>query len=103
MVDASWQRRWNNVVEWTLGLVIPLLVAGPICEPIRHLGVIPFSCRCYEDYIHQGARFEVDEGFGCGNIPQRSILEILTLEVWTFIPPIVSVIFYYRTSHDIIV
>ena len=26
------QRRWNTALEWILGLVIPLLAAGPFCE-----------------------------------------------------------------------
>ncbi|VDC01501.1 unnamed protein product [Peniophora sp. CBMAI 1063] len=77
-VDSSSKAaRRNLVVEWTLGLVIPLLVAGPIY------------------YIHQAFRFAVDEGFGCGNSIIPSILELLTLESWTVVPPRVSVIFYY--------
>ncbi|KZV72307.1 STE3-domain-containing protein [Peniophora sp. CONT] len=85
------KRRWNSVVEWTLGLAIPLLVAGPIY------------------YVHQIVRFEVDEGFGCSDGPIVSILELLTIEIWAVLPPLVSIVFYYpkvvrmfyRQSRDI--
>ena len=26
------QKRWNSILEWVLGLAVPLLVAGPLCE-----------------------------------------------------------------------
>ncbi|VDC07907.1 unnamed protein product [Peniophora sp. CBMAI 1063] len=70
-------RRFNMCIEWTLGFIFPLLVAGPIY------------------YVHQELRFVIQEGFGCGNAVQTSILEILTIEIWTVIPPLVSIIFYY--------
>ncbi|KZV65150.1 STE3-domain-containing protein [Peniophora sp. CONT] len=70
-------RRWDLAVEWTLGFVIPLLVAGPIY------------------YVNQGSRFLVLEGFGCTNAPVTSILEYLTDESWTILAPLVSIIFYY--------
>ncbi|KZV68499.1 STE3-domain-containing protein [Peniophora sp. CONT] len=84
-------RRRNSIVEWTLGLFIPLLVAGPIY------------------YVHQGNRFQVIGVFGCINEIQTSILELLTMESWTVIPPLVSIAFFYpkvvqtfrRQSRDI--
>ncbi|VDB95830.1 unnamed protein product [Peniophora sp. CBMAI 1063] len=54
------KRRWDLVVEWTLGLIVPMLVAGPIY------------------YANQGTRFGVLEGFGCATGEQLSILKILT-------------------------
>ncbi|KZV68498.1 fungal pheromone STE3G-protein-coupled receptor, partial [Peniophora sp. CONT] len=72
-------RRWDSVIEWTLGLFIPLLVA---------------------DYAHQGCRFEVDEVFGCTNAVRTSILEILTVDSWTVILPLVSISYFYpRVVH----
>ncbi|KZV60800.1 fungal pheromone STE3G-protein-coupled receptor, partial [Peniophora sp. CONT] len=73
----SKSRHWDRAVEWTLGLIIPILVAGPIY------------------FVNQGARFEVAGGLGCTTTPQTSILEILVFESWTIIPPLVSILFYY--------
>ncbi|VDB95169.1 unnamed protein product [Peniophora sp. CBMAI 1063] len=70
-------RRLNLIVEWSLGLVIPLLVAGPLY------------------YINQGVRFEVLEGFGCTNRLDLSILELLTIQSWILVPPLISIVFYY--------
>lgn len=30
--EAFDQRRRNLAIEWTLGLIVPLIMAGPICE-----------------------------------------------------------------------
>ncbi|KZV68519.1 STE3-domain-containing protein [Peniophora sp. CONT] len=84
-------RRRNIILEWTLGLWIPLLVAGPIY------------------YVHQQARFEVDEVFGCTYSVAPSILELLTMDSWTIMPPLISILFFYpkvvrifyRQSRDI--
>ncbi|VDC07998.1 unnamed protein product [Peniophora sp. CBMAI 1063] len=65
------------LIEWTLGLVIPLLVAGPLY------------------YVEQTARFQVVEGFGCGNARDSAILDMLILQSWNIIPPLLSVIIYY--------
>ncbi|VDC00339.1 unnamed protein product [Peniophora sp. CBMAI 1063] len=70
-------RRWDLAVEWTLGLGIPLLVAGPFY------------------YVNQNARFEILEGFGCTNTMQGSILEILLVRSWSIMPPLLSVALYY--------
>ncbi|VDB95786.1 unnamed protein product [Peniophora sp. CBMAI 1063] len=70
-------RRRNLAIEWALGLGIPLLVAGPLY------------------YVVQALRFEVDEGFGCGDGSDGSILTILLLNSWTVLPPLVSITMYY--------
>ncbi|KZV68484.1 STE3-domain-containing protein [Peniophora sp. CONT] len=92
-------RRRNCFLEWILGFIIPLLIAGPICE---HSPYPNMSCSAsnpsLQDYVHQGGRFEVYEGFGCSDVLQTSILEILTIKSWTIVPPTVSVVFYYRAS-----
>ncbi|VDB95846.1 unnamed protein product [Peniophora sp. CBMAI 1063] len=75
-IPSTWKRP-DAVIEWTLGLFIPLLVAGPIY------------------YVNQAYRFVVYEGYGCVNAPAFSILETLIQESWSILPPLVSVIFYY--------
>ncbi|KZV59815.1 hypothetical protein PENSPDRAFT_694820 [Peniophora sp. CONT] len=64
-------------VEWSLGLAIPMLVAGPLY------------------YVNQSARFEVVTGFGCLNARKPSIVEIPTLQSWSITPPLVSIVAYY--------
>ncbi|VDC04707.1 unnamed protein product [Peniophora sp. CBMAI 1063] len=84
-------RAWDRAIEWTLGLVIPLLVAGPLY------------------YVVQGYRFQVLEGFGCQNAPDGSILAVLLINSWDIIPPLISTVFYfprvarifYRQSRDV--
>ncbi|VDC05052.1 unnamed protein product [Peniophora sp. CBMAI 1063] len=75
-LDKKANRR-NLAIEWTLGLLIPLIVAGPLY------------------YVVQWLRFQVEEGFGCGNSPDGSILSILLIYSWSVIPPLVSIAFYY--------
>ncbi|KZV66761.1 fungal pheromone STE3G-protein-coupled receptor, partial [Peniophora sp. CONT] len=70
-------RRWDLAIEWTLGLIIPILVAGPIY------------------YMNQGSRFLVYEGFGCRTSVNSSILEVIIEESWSVVPPLISTIFYY--------
>lgn len=53
-----------------------------------------------QDYVVQQSRFQVIEGFGCGNAADDSILAILLLNSWTVIPPVVSITVYYRMSHS---
>ena len=49
------------------------------------------------DYVLQIARFEVNEGFGCGNVLDGSILNIILLKPLSVIPPLLSLCIYYRT------
>ncbi|KZV59905.1 STE3-domain-containing protein [Peniophora sp. CONT] len=50
---------------------------------------------CLSDYIVQGARFQVEEGFGCTNAVHYSILAVLLVQVWSVAPPLLSVLVYY--------
>ena len=84
------------MVEWTLGLVIPVIVAGPFCEYDGWHTCDAERADLLGDYIVQGYRFEVIEGLGCENVPERSILTILLVHVWSVIPPLLSVSLYYR-------
>ncbi|KZV66748.1 STE3-domain-containing protein [Peniophora sp. CONT] len=70
-------RRWDIAFEWTLGLVIPMLVAGPVY------------------YVNQGARFLVFEGFGCRTASESSVLETILDQSWSVVPPLISIVFYY--------
>ncbi|KZV77228.1 fungal pheromone STE3G-protein-coupled receptor [Peniophora sp. CONT] len=84
-------KRTNLAIECMLGLVIPILVSGPLY------------------YVVQGARFQVVEAFGCGTSLDSSILAILIVYSWTVIPPLLSITIYYprviricyRQSRDI--
>ncbi|KZV60717.1 fungal pheromone STE3G-protein-coupled receptor, partial [Peniophora sp. CONT] len=73
-------KRRNLVIEWTLGLGIPVLVAGPLY------------------YIVQAHRFVVAAGFGCGSTTDFSILGILLTTSWAVTPSLVSITIYYRES-----
>ncbi|KZV68487.1 hypothetical protein PENSPDRAFT_582281 [Peniophora sp. CONT] len=76
-------------------LFVPLLIAGPICKPFHHSVSGCCALTLIQDYVHQGTRFEVERIFGCTNSAQASILELLTMDLWTVIPPLVSVLFFY--------
>ena len=89
------KRRNNFVVEWTLGLAIPVFVAGLLCEPPSVYMSRSNSC-VVQDYVVQGARFAVEEGFGCVNSLDGSVLSILLLNSWAVVPPLISIVFYYR-------
>ncbi|KZV69437.1 STE3-domain-containing protein [Peniophora sp. CONT] len=67
----------DRCLEWGLGIVYPLVNAGPVY------------------YVIQGARFQVEEGAGCNQSISPSILAITLIQVWTVLPPLVSVVVYY--------
>ncbi|VDC00506.1 unnamed protein product [Peniophora sp. CBMAI 1063] len=69
--------RWNLMVDWTLGLLFPALLAGPVY------------------YVFQGSRFAIQEGFGCTQAISGTVPYYLSVESWTIIPPLFSVIMYY--------
>ncbi|KZV72081.1 STE3-domain-containing protein [Peniophora sp. CONT] len=72
-------KRKNLAIELILGLVIPVLVAGPLY------------------YIVQKRRFQVVEGFGCASYEDNSVLGILVIWTWSVIPPLFSIVIYYPT------
>ena len=49
-----------------------------------------------QDYVVQQTRFQVEEGFGCTNGPDGSVLDMLLINFWTVVPPLISIVFYYR-------
>ncbi|KZV72017.1 STE3-domain-containing protein [Peniophora sp. CONT] len=71
------KRRRDYAVEWTLGLAVPILIAGPLY------------------YIVQDTRFIVIAGFGCTSSTTDSILTLLVIQIWFMIPPLLSITFYY--------
>ncbi|KZV68007.1 hypothetical protein PENSPDRAFT_754436 [Peniophora sp. CONT] len=70
------ERRLDMLFEWTLGLIFPVIVAGPLY------------------YIVQQSRFRVYEGFGCTGTGS-GVLGLLLLGVWTVVFPLLSVMVYY--------
>lgn len=50
-----------------------------------------------QDYVNQGVRFQVQEGFGCSDNANLSIVELLTIDSLAVVPPLISIIHYYRT------
>ncbi|VDC05733.1 unnamed protein product [Peniophora sp. CBMAI 1063] len=71
------KRRIDRLIEWTLGFVIPALVAGPMY------------------YVAQQRRFVVIEGIGCVNSTTDDGILFLLLYPWTIAPPLLSAIIYY--------
>ncbi|VDC04657.1 unnamed protein product [Peniophora sp. CBMAI 1063] len=76
-LDEDRARCKNAIIEWILGLAVPVVVAGPIY------------------YIVQQYRFAVHEGYGCENSVDGSILSFLLIWSWNVIPPLISIIIYY--------
>ncbi|VDC04644.1 unnamed protein product [Peniophora sp. CBMAI 1063] len=67
----------DTIIEWTLVLVIPILLSGPVY------------------YVVQFSRFQVFEGFGCADAEDNSVLDILLLWSWSVMPPLISITIYY--------
>ncbi|KAI0036394.1 pheromone A receptor-domain-containing protein [Vararia minispora EC-137] len=80
----------DSAVEWSIGLGLPLLVAGVFY------------------YIVQNARFAILEGSGCGNTIEVSGVSVIAINSWLIILPCTSVFFYcpkiilvlYRLSRE---
>lgn len=81
--------------EWALGLGLPLIVAGPLCELAENCTVSSLT-DAVPDYLVQDTRFKIFEGFGCNDSPSWSILALMLLPSWSVIPPLVSISVYYR-------
>lgn len=90
------QQRRNTAIEWTLGLAVPIIFAGPgcesYCEHIRH------TAHPVVDYIVQGVIFQVIEGVGCADALDDSVLSILLIWSWNITPPLILVTVYYHAS-----
>ncbi|VDB87629.1 unnamed protein product [Peniophora sp. CBMAI 1063] len=70
-------RRKSRFVEWTVGFVFPLVVAGPLY------------------YVVQGERFQISECFGCQEAVALDVLGILLVMMWGPLIPLLSVTIYY--------
>ncbi|KZV64272.1 fungal pheromone STE3G-protein-coupled receptor [Peniophora sp. CONT] len=70
-------RRWNLVIEWILGLAVPLLAGGPLY------------------YVVQGLRFQVLESFGCQDALSDDVLAISIMFLSGVLIPFLSVTIYY--------
>ena len=91
------------VFEWTLGLIIPVLVAGPICE-CRRIGgpTVQLLTNIPPDYVSQNARFEVVEGLGCTNTWANSLLSLISINFWVVAPPLSSLALYHSEFDDLL-
>ncbi|KZV66405.1 fungal pheromone STE3G-protein-coupled receptor [Peniophora sp. CONT] len=76
-LNSPSQKRRDLAIEWVLGLVIPVLVAGPLY------------------YVVQYHRLEVKEGFGYAHVADGSVLSILLTQSGIVVPPFVSITVYY--------
>ncbi|KZV69432.1 STE3-domain-containing protein [Peniophora sp. CONT] len=84
-------RRRDRVIDYTLGILWPLVSAGPLY------------------YIIEAGRFQVIEGLGCTNELDTSISTFVLAEIWSVLPPLISILFYcpkvalafYRHSKDV--
>ncbi|VDC06523.1 unnamed protein product [Peniophora sp. CBMAI 1063] len=65
-----------------------------LSESTSMLRMSPRALSPLEDYVVQELRFQVDEGFGCTNASDNSILSILLVRSWTVVIPMVSIIIY---------
>ncbi|VDB92345.1 unnamed protein product [Peniophora sp. CBMAI 1063] len=70
-------KRSDIIIEWFLGLGLPLLVAGPFY------------------YIVQTKRFEILEGFGPSGSSSSTVLAILLVSQWSISLPLISILFYF--------
>ncbi|VDC06408.1 unnamed protein product [Peniophora sp. CBMAI 1063] len=70
-------KRRELAIECTLGLIIPLIVAGPLY------------------YIVQSYRFGVLGGFGCETAGDNSVLGLFIAWSWSVIFPLLSMTVYY--------
>lgn len=96
LIETCKQKRRDIAIEWTLGLVIPVIVAGPICECPHVKSPRHGDANHEQDYVVQDYRFVMNEGFGCINSSDGSILSVLLIYSWSIIPPLVSIVVYYR-------
>ncbi|VDB86432.1 unnamed protein product [Peniophora sp. CBMAI 1063] len=78
ILDNTSKRR-DVVIQWVLGLVLPLLVAGPLYLVVER------------------TRFAIIERFGCQITPDNSILGILFIWSWNIACPLLSIVLYYPT------
>ncbi|VDB86696.1 unnamed protein product [Peniophora sp. CBMAI 1063] len=76
-LPGSSAERWDLLFEWLLGVVIPIVVAGPLY------------------YIVQALRFKITGGYGCQDVVDISVLGILLVHSWALTPSLISICFYY--------
>ncbi|VDB87071.1 unnamed protein product [Peniophora sp. CBMAI 1063] len=70
-------KQWDVSIEWILGFLFPILVAGPLY------------------YVVQAARFGVVSVQGCVYIIDDSGLSYLLLYTWPILFPLISILVYY--------
>ena len=100
-VYASPQKLKDRAIEWTLGLGVPLLVAGPFCKLTKAIPRELFKLSSHEGYIVAPTRFAVVESVGCIDLTVNSVLTVLLLQTGYVIPPLICVTVYYRAFSTI--
>ena len=75
---------------------MPLLFGGPIClYSIEHQTLQRKLTLPMLDYVSQGARFQLLEGFGCFSATSIDALSITIIFIPTVLVPLVSVVVFY--------
>ena len=101
VLTSRWaQKRRDLEIEWILGLVIPVLVSGLLCMASHSRALYESTLIPPSDYTVQEARFEVVGGFGCQTAGASTIPGIVLIYSWSVIPPLVSIVVYYRESRS---
>ena len=82
---------WNGLWDWSYRYSSQDPYVGGRCET-----QVSTELMIKTDYINQAARFQVLEGFGCVDATDNSILQMIIIQSWTVIPPLLSVVVYCR-------
>ena len=89
------QRYLDTLFTISVGLVLPLFVAGVLCQ-FRFIDVSYHPDESLAVYIVQPRRFGVFEEVGCVGFIDNSVLFILLIDGWPVVLPLISATVYCR-------